>query len=444
VLLVVIALWLREPAEQTQEQIASPNLPANSEIASGSQREPPRTLARRTSTGGVSSPEEVVARKLVQFARNRRDLVHTLARRYQVEVPEDVERFFDAVEAGRWDEMKALYEGLREQRKSEEGAEKLGKLWPALLETLGVAEAVQEWPAQKLLDYGQSILGSLRPGMVYVGGTDPGRFIPTLLNETSSGEHHIVMTQNAFADRTYLDYVNFLYGDRFGTLTGDDSQRAFQDYLSDAQKRLQHDQRFPDEPKQVRPGEDIRWTDNRIQVSGQVAVMAINEKLLRMMMEKNPEASFAIEQSFPFTSLYGESRPLGPIMELRAQDGPEAFSRERVDESVDYWKSTANQLLASADGSAHAVGMTYGKMAAEQAALLLHHGFTTEAEQTFRLATEMGPASPEAVFRYVNLLTGQKRFDEAIRIAENAIAADVEKQHDFARLAAELNRMRNQ
>jgi predicted Zn-dependent protease len=161
-------------------------------------------------------------------------------------------------------------------------------------------------------------------------------------------------------------------------------------------------------------------------------------------MEKNPEASFAIEQSFPFTSLYGETRPLGPIMELRASDGPEAFSRERVAESVDYWRSAAGQLLASADGSAHTVGMTYGKMAAEQAALLLHHGYVAEAEQTFRLATEMGPASPEAVFRYVNLLTAQKRFDEAIRITENALRADVEKQHDFARLAAELNRMKNQ
>jgi hypothetical protein len=47
-------------------------------------------------------------------------------------------------------------------------------------------------PAQKLLDYGNAVLGALRPGMVYVGGTDPGRWIPTLLNETSESERHIV------------------------------------------------------------------------------------------------------------------------------------------------------------------------------------------------------------------------------------------------------------
>ena len=54
------------------------------------------------------------------------------------------------------------------------------------METYGVAEIAHLWPAQQVLDYGEAVLGSLRPGMVYVGGTDAGRFIPTLLNETSA------------------------------------------------------------------------------------------------------------------------------------------------------------------------------------------------------------------------------------------------------------------
>src|SRR6185437_589816 len=121
----------------------------------------------------------------------------------------------------------------------------LNPFWPAVLETFGGAEQAHLWPAQKLLDYGDAVLGSLRPGMVYVGGTDPGRFIPTLLNERSEGERRIVLTQNALADSIYLDYLSFLYADRFATLPPEDSQRAFQDYMADAQKRLQHDQQFP-------------------------------------------------------------------------------------------------------------------------------------------------------------------------------------------------------
>ena len=145
-----------------------------------------------------------------------------------------------------------------------------------------------------------------------MGGTDPGRFIPTLLNETSEGEHRIVLTQNALADNTYLDYVRFLHSDRFATLTPEESQGAFQSYLADAQKRLMHDQQFPNEPKQILPGEDVRIIDNRVEVSGQLAVMAINERLLQTLMDKNPDFSFALEESFPLKSTYSNAVPLGP------------------------------------------------------------------------------------------------------------------------------------
>jgi len=91
---------------------------------------------------------------------------------------------------------------------------------------------------------------------------------------------------------------------RINSLTHDDSQRAFEDYRADAQKRLLHDQQFPDEPKQIRPGENVSLIDNQVQVSGQMAVMAINERLFQTLLDKNPDASFAIEQSFPFKSMY--------------------------------------------------------------------------------------------------------------------------------------------
>ena len=168
-----------------------------------------------------------------------------MAKRYKIEVPKDVERFFAAAEAGRWEEVKDLFGSLKKLRDSSEATEDFKKLWPAILETFGVAEAAHDWPPQKLLDYGQAMLGSLRPGMVYVGGTDSGRFIPTLLNETSDGQQRVVLTQNALADGSYLDYLRFLYDDRMTLPTQEDSQCALQEYTSDAQKRFVHDQQFP-------------------------------------------------------------------------------------------------------------------------------------------------------------------------------------------------------
>jgi hypothetical protein len=36
--------------------------------------------------------------------------------------------------------------------------------------------------------------------------------------------------------------------------TPEDSQRCFNEYLTDAQRRLQHDMQFPNEPKQIKAG----------------------------------------------------------------------------------------------------------------------------------------------------------------------------------------------
>ncbi len=267
------------------------------------------------------SAEEVVADKARQFARSRQEILHGLAKHLKFEVPAGFDKFLTIAESGNWEEIQQSFKSLMKARKENEWSEAASRLWPVITETYGVAEAAQTWPAQKLLDYGQAVLGSLRPDMVYVGGTEAGQFIPTLLNETSEGQRHIVLTQRALADASYLQYITFLYGDRLATLTAQDSQRSFENYLSDAQKRVQHDQQFPNEPRQIRPGEDVKIIDNRVDVSGQVAVMAINERLFQTLMDKNPGVSFAMEQSFPFESMYAGAVPLGPIMELRDQNG---------------------------------------------------------------------------------------------------------------------------
>jgi hypothetical protein len=291
-------------------------------------------LALRTFTspgGPAPTAEQIVAAKVSQFGRSRREIVRAIGRRLGEDVPAEVEKFFDAVESGRWEEIDAQFKVLAthsgQYAYSTNHWPELNPFWSAVLDAYGPAAAAHLWPAQKLLDYGNAALDSLRPGMVYVGGTDPGRFIPTLLNETSDGERHIVLTQNALADGRYLEYLNVLYGDRMAALTSEDSQRGFQDYLADAQKRLQHDQQFPDEPKQIRPGEDIKVTEGRVQVSGQVAVMAINEILLQTLMQKNPDLSFAVQESLPLKGTYADAVPLGPLMELRAQGRAECLHR---------------------------------------------------------------------------------------------------------------------
>jgi hypothetical protein len=377
--------------------------------------------------------EQIVAGKLARFVKTRREIVRALARRDQVPVPALVEQYFDNVEAGRGEEALAVYEDLNELHGSPAGNE-LRTFWRAIAETQGTVQQVQTWPAQKLLDYGTVILGALRPGMVYLGGTDSGCFIPLMLNETGDGEQHIMLTQNALADRSYLDYFSSVYGTQLRMPAAEDSERALADYMADAQKRLLHDQSSPNEPKQVLPGENISMQDGKL--SG-VSGMLVNERLLQRLMQLNPGFSFALQESFPFKSTYAWAAPLGPVMELQAAD-QNALTADTAAQTVAFWQNTIDQLMADPEavGSITALN-AYAKMMVGQASLLMSHNFSSDSEQTLRLAEQLAPGNPEVVFSYVQFLTQENRFPDALRVAASALRAAPENQQ-FKALKQEL------
>jgi len=427
---VLIVLFLRRDQNNSAERSNSPHLAA-SENASGSastprsgDRESNRFTGIETDAAPVTTAQEIVAGKLVKFGRSRREFADALARRHGVEVPDAVKLFFDAVESGNWDEIDARFKLINGGDSSaSHGADRppgVNELWCAIIDAYGVAEQVHEWPAEKLLEYGNAVLGSLRPGMVYVGGTDNGRWIPELLNDTSDGDRHIVVTQNGLADGKYLEYASELYGDRLVTLTQEDSQRIFQEYITDAQRRLQHDEQFPDEPKQVRPGENLKMQDGHMQVTGMVGVMAINEKLLQALMEKNPDLSFAVQESYPMKGMYADALPLGPLMELRAQDAQNTFTAERAAQSLDYWRTAAQNVLADPEATGSAAALkSYSHDATSTANLLAAHNYTAEAEQAYRLSNQLWPGNPEPVGGLAAILARAGRAAEARQMLDD-------------------------
>ena len=426
VVLILIAFLRSPPRRDSALTVASST---NAVEANRARRNPtahPRTSVHHSRSAQSSSPtpEEIVASKVGQFSRTRRELVRAIARRTHKDIPPEVEKFFDAIESGNWDDIHARWDAMAKRsgqyERSTTHSPDLDPFWPSVLDAYGVAEQAHLWPAQKLLDYGHAILDSLQPGMIYVGGTDDGRWIPELLNDTSDSEHHVIVTQNALADGRYLQFLSDLYGDGLASLSQEESQRAFQQYMDDGQKRLEHDQQFPDEPKQVRPGEDIQVVDGKVQVSGQVAVMAINERLLGMLMDKNPDHSFAIQESFPFSGTYPSALPLGPLMELRAADGQDSFTADRAAQSLDYWRNQAQQILADPEAAGSDAALkSYSHDAVAAANLLAAHDFNTEAEQAYRLATQLWPASPESVGDLAALLARTGRGDEAQQLLDN-------------------------
>ena len=192
---------------------------------------------------------------------------------------------------------------------------------------------------------------------VLFGGTDPGRFCPTYMifcesfippdkrpkDDPKFDRRDVyLITQNALADPTYLEYIRAQYyrstqvdpaffqemfrskdektlnykTNTFARILGRVLDRPFiqlgaqveasrrakgvypraeiytptpeegdqsrAEYYNDAARRLAHDNRFPNEPRQIKPGEGVQMTEGgKLAVSGQISVMAINGLLTK-------------------------------------------------------------------------------------------------------------------------------------------------------------------
>jgi hypothetical protein len=420
-LVVLIALFLQNKKQAVAGQahsVATPRGSGNASIVADGTKAGRRLKFTPSRPQPGKSADAIVAEKVQQFGRSRRAIVERIAKRRNEPLPPEIDAFFKAIDRGDWLETSNRWAELsihtHQYERSKDDRPDLEPYWPSVLDAYGVAEQAHNWPAQKLLDYGNAILDSLKPGMVYVGGTDPGRWVPELLNETSD-DPHVIITQNALADPTYLEYVGELYGGQFNTLSKDDYSRAFAEYLADAQKRYQHDLDFPNEPKQLLPGENLKLVDGKYQVAGQTAVMGVNERILQMLMAGNPDLSFALQESFPLRDTYANAAPLGPLMELNAPKDQSAFTADVAEQSVDYWRSATQELLAypgEGDNAQNAL-KTYSKDINATANLLAAHNFTAQAEQAYQLAIQVCPYSPEAVTGLARLMAQTGRADQA-------------------------------
>ncbi len=363
---------------------------------------------------------------------------------------------------------------------------------------------------------------------VLFGGTDPGRFCPTYMIFCESfippekkfdpkydRRDVYIITQNALADGTYLSYIRAHYNrstqidppffqnffhlralgflDRIFTDLGariekrrraegvyppkeihtpspDDSQKAFNEYIEDAQRRYQLNQ--------MKPGEDFHVEGGRVQVSGQVAVMSINGILTKMIFDANPDHEFYVEESFPLDWMFPNLTPSGIIMKINRQPVPE-LTKDILSKDHEFWSKYSDRLIGN--------WITYNTSVKEVCdfaeRVYLHHDYKgfigdrkfvrddnaqkafsklrssiggtylwrlgllggtirppeyapktpeenqrmiQEADFAFKQAFAYCPFSPEAVYRYVNLLLPMNRLDDAILIVQTCKKLDPE------------------
>ena len=251
--------------------------------------------------------------------------------------------------------------------------------------------------------------------------------------------------------------------------TPEDSSKCFQEYLREAERRLKHDAEFPNEPKQIKPGEDVKivmeGNQQRVQVSGQVAVMAINGLLTKVIFDHNPGNEFFVEESFPLDWMYPYLTPFGIIMKINRQPLPE-LTDEIVKRDHEFWSRFSERLIGNwitydtpvkdiaefaertylrrdltnfkgdrkfvRDDQAQkafsklrsSIAGVYNWRIANPKSAVEQQRMLKEADFAFRQAFAFCPYSPEAVFRYAQLLINTGRYDDALLVASTCQKLD--------------------
>ncbi len=219
--------------------------------------------------------------------------------------------------------------------------------------------------------------------------------------------------------------------------------------------------------KKLKPGEDVKIVGNRVQVSGQIAVMAINGLLAKIIFDRNSNREFYVEESFPLDWMYPYLSPNGLIMKINRQPLPR-LSEELVRQDHEYWSSYLRPMLGDwlnydtpvAEVAAFAekvylkhdlagfkgdpqfvedtgaqkgfsklrssIGGLYNWRITDANTPAEKQRMTKEADFAFRQAYALCPVSPEAVFRYVQLLLSLSRGEDARLLTETTLKLDPE------------------
>jgi tetratricopeptide (TPR) repeat protein len=267
--------------------------------------------------------------------------------------------------------------------------------------------------------YARTIYPEMARNTILFGGTDPGRFCPTYAIFCDSFIPHrcqpaqdqkfdrrdvYIITQNALADNTYLDYLRsqynrsqqhdppffselskYIFGLFVGPTTADSGlfglinkslyytldvpftkwgkyieakRRAEGVYPpdeiyipspEDSQKCFEdytQDVSRRAQLNQLAPGENVNIKNGRVQVSGQVAVMKINGLLCKVIFDNNPTNEFYVEESFPLDWMYPYETPFGIIMHIHRHPVKE-LTQDVFDRDHAFWTEYSRRLCGN-------------------------------------------------------------------------------------------------
>ena len=435
-------------------------------------------------TGSGFSQSNSYPPQLAAFTDAKEKQEVQLARELHVALPAEVGDFFKTARQGDVLALSNYVDRLGTQLNGGYNGRTNGfpawmPFWQPMTEVETAYEIFAQGGTKYPLAFGEGIIQSIPAGSIYFGGSDAGRMLVTALCPAHpEGKPFYILTQNALSDGQYMDYVRAMYGKRIYLPTMNDVQKAIDDYKADALQRYQEGR--------LNRGEAVQ--NGEVVLRAQLPVMSIHALLVKVILQHNPtqecywEESITTDAIYPYLSPHGlifklnhEPLPALPVADL---DADHAFWSKQFATMLGDWlkpeTSVSNlclnvEMLYREKDLSHFTGdrefltnafapKAFSKLRVSIAGLYqwrLTKGLgtdnprrlSTEADYAFRQAYALCPTSPEVLFRYVDFLTTQRRFDDAILIVRTTLRLTPADDHfydQYENLVMQLKQNREQ
>ncbi|MFH1066505.1 MAG: DUF2723 domain-containing protein [bacterium] len=283
--------------------------------------------------------------------------------------------------------------------------------------------------------FGHDMLADLPQGSVFLGGTDPGRFVNTymIFGESFQPPHVkrdpafdrrdlYIITQNTLTDPFYLQYLRDQYTEHRPPVK------------SWFERWLKRDEMYPPEPLFIPVREDVTRVFEDFMIKAQrkrntaspvQETQNTNIEAARMIFLKNKDKHrFFVEESFPMSWSYPYAIPHGLCYEL-APEPLERIPEEAVKKDMQFWKHYTASLLKDPhfleDEDAR---RSFSKLRQTTGNIYFSRGMMKEAETAYRQASLLSPSNLETTLAFQRILFQQKRHNEALALIEKAYDVD--------------------
>lgn len=279
-------------------------------------------------------------------------------------------------------------------------------------------------------EFGYDMLKDVPPGSVILGGTDPGRFVPTYMILGESGQPPgvkrdpefdrrdlYIITQNGVGEGLYRKYLADHYGPNRPR-----PKNAFERWLGRGEA-------YPKVPL-VFPSEEEIHTAIETEMEKQSATKApdpavAHSEVTRLIWEKNKDAhAFFVEESFPLVWSYDHALPHGLVYQI-SKDPLKEIPADVVKRDMEFWRARVKSLMETPEFlQDYDAQRSFSKLRTTTGHLYQHWKMLPEAEMAYRESLQMWPGNPESLNGLSGILWERGDFDGVIKLLEPANAAD--------------------